>query len=513
VPGFVTAAEQKPEDTNMQSYPKGSNVVSGPIRSVRGQTAAAGVSRSPQPMKDFAVSRRHAIASQRTPKRRLAFPVYLFFIGLVVPWVISIGPLRMSVYRFALLLMVLPCLAMWLSGKAGRIRIADILLLLFSFWCALSFTVLHGAAIALEPSGIVFVETIGAYLLGRCYIRSADDFHNAIKVLFAIVVVLLPFAMFEFVSGQNISRELFAQIWPTRSDPPEPGRLGLTRVQAVFDHPILFGVFAGSIFALAHVVLGFRKSFFDRCLKTGIVGLTSFLSLSAGPVLVVIVQGALLSWNGLLRGVQARWKILIGLVTLLVASVELVANRSLPAIVSSYFAFDVQSYWYRMLIWSYGSAAALNHPLFGVGLYDWDRPEWMPPSIDNVWLFFAIRYGLPGAALMLLFLVAVVLPISAKKGLNERQLEYRTGFLIMIAAFFLVGWTVHFWDAAYVLFLFLVGSGVWMLDVRTTSKAVSSAKHFEAAGSGTRSPGSRHGPRNPAPTTPHPGPYVAESTT
>ena len=40
-----------------------------------------------------------------------------------------------------------------------------------------------------------------------------------------------------------------------------------------------------------------------------------------------------------------------------------------------------------------------------------------------------------------------------------------------MTAFFLVGWTVHFWDAAYVLFLFLMGSGVWMLDVETKERA------------------------------------------
>ena len=38
----------------------------------------------------------------------------------------------MSVYRIVLLLMLLPCLIMWMTGKAGRMRIADIALLLYS---------------------------------------------------------------------------------------------------------------------------------------------------------------------------------------------------------------------------------------------------------------------------------------------------------------------------------------------------------------------------------------------
>ena len=35
-----------------------------------------------------------------------------------------------------------------------------------------------------------------------------------------------------------------------------------------------------------------------------------------------------------------------------------------------------------------------------------------------------------------------------------------------MTAFFVVAWTVHFWNATYVLFMFLMGSGVWMLDVK-----------------------------------------------
>ena len=160
---------------------------------------------------------------------------------------------------------------MWMAGKAGRIRSADIALLLFWFWCALSLIVIHGLALSIQPAGIGFIETLGAYLLARCYIRDADDFHNAVQLLFRIVVFLLPFAIFELVTGQNILRELFAAILPTNFYPSEQ-RLGLTRVQSVFDHPILFGLCTGSIFALAHLVLGYQKSFFQRSLRTGIVG-------------------------------------------------------------------------------------------------------------------------------------------------------------------------------------------------------------------------------------------------
>src|SRR5262249_40946645 len=163
-----------------------------------------------------------------------------------------------SVYRIVLLLMLLPCLVMWMAGKAGRIRIADIALLLYPIWATLSLSAIHGFELTVQSSGIIFIETLGPYLLARCYIRDADDLYNVVQLLFRIVVfVLLPFGILEFVSGQNVSRDLFAMILPTLTE-AMPARLGLTRVQSVFDHPILFGVFTCSIFALVYLVLGYK---------------------------------------------------------------------------------------------------------------------------------------------------------------------------------------------------------------------------------------------------------------
>ena len=104
----------------------------------------------------------------------------LFLVGLVIPWIIPVGPLNLSVYRIVLFVTLLPCLVMWASGKAGRIRAPDIGLFLYSGWAAITLVNAHGIAAAIEPGGILFIETMGAYLLARCYIRDAEDFENMI---------------------------------------------------------------------------------------------------------------------------------------------------------------------------------------------------------------------------------------------------------------------------------------------------------------------------------------------
>lgn len=371
----------------------------------------------------------------------------------------------MSVYRIVLAVLILPCLRLWIASKAGRKRISDITLLLYCLWCALGYIVNNGVA-SIQSSGIIFIEAAGPYLLARCFIRDADDFYNMIQLQFRIIVFLFPFAIVECVTGQNVLLKLFASIMATPQS-EEATRNGLTRAVLVFEHPILFGVCTSSVFALSYLVLGRHDSFVRRSLRTGIIGIITFTSLSAGPVSVIAVQGFLLFWNSLLRSVKLRWQILIGLLISLYVTVSSVANRSALDIATSFFVFDPQSYWFRQVIWRYGSAAAMNHPLFGVGLNNWERPDWMPSSIDNFWLSIAVSHGLPAVFLILLTIFSIFLSLSFKKGLDEKLSAYRTGFLITIVGFCIVLNSVALWDVALAMFFFILGSGVWMLDVRS----------------------------------------------
>jgi hypothetical protein len=396
--------------------------------------------------------------------KRLALPLYPFVISLFLPWIFTIGSVALSPYRLVLLFTTIPCFLMWISGRAGQIRLPDIALFLFWFWCSLSFFVLHGVGTAIQPSGILFFETMGPYLLARCYIRSAEDFEKVVGLLFKAIVFLLPWAILETLTGRDYIKDIFSVVMRTHNYSDTVPRWGLSRVQSVFEHPILFGVICGSILALVHLVMGYGKTAFKRLLRSGAIAVTAFLSLSAGPITAITTQVLLLSWNWLLRGVTARWKILWGILAAMYATIALVSNQTVPEFYLTHFSFDAQSANFRVLIWTFGTESVLLHPWFGVGLGEWTRPDWMPPSIDMFWLIYAVQHGLPAGILLMLAFFSAYLPVSFKKGLDDKLMQYRTGYSIMLTGFFLVGWTVDFWNATYVLFLFLVGSGMWLLD-------------------------------------------------
>jgi hypothetical protein len=361
------------------------------------------------------------------------------------------------------------------------------MLLLFCGWSFVSLTINHGLQGAIQSGGVQFVETIGGYMVARVYIRGMDDFHNMAKVLFWLIGLLLPFALLEALSGRDLAMELFRSILPTPPVTMNPDRLGLRRVQAVFEHPILFGVVCSSAFAFTHLVLGWGKPLWRRWRMSALVGLNVFLSLSSGPICALAAQVMLLVWGWSLSTIKIRWKILIGLVALGVLLVELFAKRSLPQILFSLFALDVESAYFRLLIWDFGTQSALSHPWFGVGYGQWDRPFWLGSSIDMFWLCNAVVFGIPAGTLMLLAFFSAILPVSLKPGLDGKLYAYRSAYLIAMTGLFLVGWTVHFWNATYVLFLFLLGSGMWMLDCAPDGKIAP-----QRAGAHRRTDGSAH---------------------
>lgn len=411
---------------------------------------------------------RHARGSRRStaPKSKLELPwfVLLFVVSLIIPWIVPIGTLNMSVYRIVLLALLLPCLGMWLRGKAGPFRIADFALVLFSLWASLTLVIAHGMGGALEPAGILFIETMGPYLLARCYIRTADQFRNVVLLWSKLVILLAPFALYEWLTGSKPILSAFGAIFPT-IEPTVMPRSGFWRVQGPFNHSIEFGLFCGSLIALYLVISRGGKAA-SRLLMPVAIGGTAILSFSSAPIAGLTIQAALVGWNWFLGQFSSRWKILWGLAFAGYLIVEFGSNQPPIQFYISHFTFDGQTGWYRLAIWEHGTASVANHPLFGIGLNEYVRPAWMGSgSVDNFWLVLAIRHGMPAVLLMMIACFSLTFAIAVKKGLDHTLDAYRIAYLICMASFFLVGCTIHFYGPIYVWFMFLLGSGAWMLDL------------------------------------------------
>jgi hypothetical protein len=399
----------------------------------------------------------------------LPLPAAIFLVALQIPWIFSVGDLRLAPYRLVLLIMLPICFFQWLMGKAGRIRLTDVALLLFCGWCALAMAVVHGFETTIEPAGMLFIETMGGYLLARCYVRREEHFLQIAKLLFAIAAILLPFALYETSTGNNLTLGLFSMVLPTYVDVDMPLRWGLDRVQGNNIHPIHFGVAVASTLTLTHLVLGYGRSTYERCLRSGVVFITAFLALSSGPITSMVGQFVLLGWNRALRSFPRKWTIMALGGLGMVIFVELFANRSLPVILIGYFAFDEASAYIRTLTWQYGTQSILNHPLWGVGFGPWDKPTWLTPSIDMHWIIDSVRHGMPAGFFILLAFFSAVFAIGRVPISDERIATYRLAYVVTMASFFMTGWAVYLWETSYSFFTFMLGSGFWLLETKAQS--------------------------------------------
>ncbi|WND03275.1 hypothetical protein QGN29_02690 [Temperatibacter marinus] len=389
----------------------------------------------------------------------LTIPILILLVSLTLPpeMSLSLGSLRLSPYRICLILMIIPAITKVLSRRDNGFNIVDFMMFFHSLWAMIALTVNMGIGAGIESGGIYFVETFGAYILARAYIRSLADYQKIIALMFRIVSILLVFAIIESFSGVHFIRNAFQMIMGGAGPHYIEPRLGLTRAFTSFEHPILFGVFSASIFAGVYYVLLNETLSFKNLKKIGIVVGATFFSLSGGPYTALALQIGLIGWDKLTKGIHGRWTILASLFLSFWFLITLLSNRSPVNVFISYLTFSANSAYNRIHIWNYGSAEVGRHPLFGIGLNEWVRAPWMSSSMDNYWLLTTVRYGLPAFIAMIIAILIILKMIHPKKAPAGPIKSARKAFVVTLIGMSIAGITVHFWNALMVQFFFFLG--------------------------------------------------------
>lgn len=380
----------------------------------------------------------------------------LFLIALLIPATLNLAGMRLDPYRIVLLVLIVPLGIAWLSGRGGRITGADIALLGYSLWL-MGTLILHHGADRIPFAGMTAVELFGGYILGRMLIRSEADYRLFIRYFLIALAVLAPVAVIELLTGRMPVADLLAPFVAV-TQKIDFDRLGLSRVQAGFAHPILFGLFCSLL--IANVFYLYRDRIAKLMLGLGLGAGMTFLSLSAAPLMSVMLQVALGLWEQVTRG---RWWLLLGIAVAGYVVIDLLSNRNPITILISMATFSAHTAWYRILIWDHGTAEVLRHPLVGIGLNDWSRPAWMHSgTVDNFWLLTAMRHGLPGLGLVLGGIAWHAAAMIRLRGLSAGEKAVRLGHLVALAGTVMTLSTVHIWDELLSFVMFYIGAGAFL---------------------------------------------------
>lgn len=388
--------------------------------------------------------------------------ILIFLISLVIPLNFFLGTLRLSPYRVLLLVMFIPLFVQWISGKMGRVILPDVLILIYSFWIPLALMVNHGSE-RVAFGGVTALESFGAYLLGRVMIQGRDAFAYFVRCLLIVLLALLPWIAIEALTGNRLIATIVRGAGMHFGIAHQEMRWGMNRAQGPFEHPILWGVFASSGFALAYYSLGLQKKAVGL-LWTAIAGLATFFSLSMGAFLSGMIQMGLILYDKISGNLKNRWRIFLSMTIATYIFFYMFSHRGLVGIFIANFAFNHFAASVRLQTWDFGTDVVLANPLFGIGFHDWPRPFWLTGSVDNFWLLNAMRYGLPAALALVAAVILIAVRIGRSRIDDPMVAAQRLGFLFSLAGICFALTSVHAWNALYSYFFFLVGAGVWMID-------------------------------------------------
>jgi hypothetical protein len=403
---------------------------------------------------------------------------------LLIPGNFVVAGVQLSAPRL-LLLALSPFLAWrWLSGAAGRPTAVDILMLLSATWGLLALLANHGLG-GFTRGVILGVELFGGYLVGRMLIRNTADYRRFFVLITCGFIILFPFAVIEMLTGQNLLWPLFNKIL---NMPPQEGRgmrLGMTRAQTVFEHPILFGIV--SSLTVANVLYIFRDKLFRSIQLAAFFIFMAFTAISSGPMISIGLQLAMTAWDRFFWFLRFRWLILAGLAVLVLITMKLFAEFHLLDFIIENFMFDPMTANVRLIILEYGSAEVIRHPIFGIGLDEWVRPWYTPVSLDNFWLGQAMRFGLPTTIFLFLAIAVSFVKISSQADLTYKENNYRTGHLITLIGTVITLGTVYIWGATSMFIYIYIGAGAMFYtqsregseEAAVRERRIAQAKRFD----------------------------------
>lgn len=381
-----------------------------------------------------------------------------------MPFYFDILGLRISGYRFVLLIFFIPALVRWLDGS-DRVRKTDILVICLALWNGLAITVNHGLTARWEFIGIGMIETMAPYFIARWMIRDAHAFRIFALWMLIVIALMLPFSLHQFFTDKSVLLEFFGKFVNTYPTVHYEPRLGYYRAQGSMPHPILFGVFCSVVFALIWYVLGYGKSVSYKISRLAVGVGAVFVSLSSGAYLAVMVQIILMGWKAVFATLKKKWNLLLYIFAGMYIFIEIFSTRSPAQIFAAYLTLNKSTAWNRIHIFTFASDDVMNNPLFGIGLKEWSRPRWMLSSIDNFWLVVALRQGFPSLILLVATIIFLYRDIG-RAPLTGKLASYRLGYLFSLAGLCIAALTVHLWDATFCLLMFMLGAGVWLIDAK-----------------------------------------------
>ncbi len=391
----------------------------------------------------------------------------LFVISIFIPveFHYLVGSLRIEAYRVVLGIALLYSL-LNINDLLKKADLIDILLFIFIILASVSLIYNHGLQKGIESSGILTIEILGAFYLARGLITTPKSYYR-INMLFATILALLVVvSIYEALAHHRILHEWAKNItghdslnWKLYTH--YYIRFDIMRTTNLFAHPILYGTIGAIFFPFIILLLLYRFKF-SNLLKTLALLIGMISTLSSAPLLSVVFQGMTAILAQYWMGAKRLWMAVAFFGVSGFLLIEAMSNRGFFAILISYLTFNPVTGYYRMLQWEYSMDDIAANPIFGIGLHDWSRPEWMNSSIDSFWLLMTMQHGLFAGFILLFCSLYAVFHILNDLHKHHPATRWMVkSWVLAFMSLILIGFTVDYFGKIQPLFFFVLGSIGW----------------------------------------------------
>ena len=391
----------------------------------------------------------------------------LFVISIFIPveFHYLVGSLRIEAYRVVLGIALVYSL-LNIKDLLEKADLIDILLFIFIIFASVSLIYNHGLQKGIESSGILTIEILGAFYLARGLITTPKSYYQINMLFVTILALLVIFSIYEALAHHRILHEWAKNItghdslnWKLYTH--YYIRFDIMRTTNLFAHPILYGTIGAIFFPFIILLLLYRFKF-SNLLKTLALLIGMISTLSSAPLLSVVFQGMTAILAQYWTGAKRLWMAVafFGISGFLL--IEAMSNRGFFAILISYLTFNPVTGYYRMLQWQYSMDDIAANPVFGIGLHDWSRPEWMNSSIDSFWLLMTMQHGLFAGFILLFCSLYAVFHILNDLHKHHPATRWMVkSWVLAFMSLILIGFTVDYFGKIQPLFFFVLGSIGW----------------------------------------------------
>ena len=232
-----------------------------------------------------------------------------------------------------------------LSRRFKFMWVDKLVVIYFVAEVAAGLTTTPSAATFLENRSGAMFDMMLPYFAVRLIVVDRAKYVTLLKSILIIGVPLALAGFYQCLTGDNpvaFLREYYA--WDASRGYEPASRLGLTRAEVVFTHPIMYGLFFAMFGPVCAGVFGFVKKS-RRILYWAAVGcmcIGLFACLSSGPALAALASLAFLGFYPYRR----HWKTAAITAVIMCVALEIVSNRHFYDVIDR-FTLNSQTAWYR----------------------------------------------------------------------------------------------------------------------------------------------------------------------